>query len=44
MEEMYPFNEHNKTIFYNTTFMVYTIIIAIFCPVAIFSTKRSILT
>ena len=23
MEEIYPFNEHNKTIFYVTTFMIY---------------------
>ena len=26
VEEIYPFNEHNKTIFYTTTFMIYIII------------------
>ena len=30
MEEIYPFNEHNKTIFYTTTFMIYTIITCYF--------------
>ena len=30
MEEIYPFNEYNKTIFYTTTFMIYTIITCYF--------------
>lgn len=42
MEKIYSFNKHNKTIFYTTTFMIYTIVsLAFLWPIAFLETRSA---